>query len=427
MVHSLIRQAQFRGVKVVEGLRNALRTTAIKNVVTRHTDDLFYAEEILAHCARQGKRAKFIFVVQDPRRQLLIRSSEFPAHRVSDVDHSLLAAGGHVSLTGPGVVTHGNVISALMSRDDVETLLIRREDLIADPVKEVGRIARFTSFTPNRLCDIEERKNLSDENIGPWHSSIGPENERLVRQTQYAPELVNLVIRFGYADDATWLNDLIAATNPPIVDHGAICAFHTGDTLYSAEAERMLASAQRLDLRVELAIVADDGSWLENVRKKPRILQRMALRMTGPMLYVDVDAIFHADPWKRLSLVETDVAFATYRDGRARSGTVYVADTRGGQRFLTAWAKRLAASPAAWDQHPLDDILQEYRDGRSPFTISLLPISLCQVFDRIGATSPPTPSIIEHLQASRERKEDSPKILLARERRQGRLAELSKQ
>lgn len=200
--------------------------------------------------------------------------------------------------------------------------------------------------------------------------------------------------------------------------NGLIVAFHTNDPLYRGEARRMKASADRLGLAVDLEEVAS-SSWLEIVRSKVRFLIAKRRDLQGPLLYVDVDAIFHADPWLSLDGANADVSFALLLDNKARSGTVYLADTQGARNFLEDWQGRLHKAPEVWDQHPLTEIAQDSVTGKDiGYCWRNLPPGLCYIFDRAEKTAGiGVLPVIEHLQASRElRAPDRANCLARRER-----------
>jgi hypothetical protein len=115
------------------------------------------------------------------------------------------------------------------------------------------------------------------------------------------------------------------------------------------------------------------------------------------------------------------VAFCAFRDGKARSGTIYLDDTPGAALFLQDWQRRLDQAPDAWDQIPFNDFTREQLSTSHPaFRVQFLPPELCYIFDR-DAQSQGTlhAPIVEHLQASREKKE-GPKL----QRRRSRIEEL---
>ena len=165
----------------------------------------------------------------------------------------------------------------------------------------------------------------------------------------------------------------------------------------------MRASAERLELAVAIEEVPSQN-WLQIVRSKVQFLISQRRDRRGPLLYVDVDAVFHSDPWQQLAVLGADVSFAVLLDGKARSGTMYLADTPGASTFLQDWQQRLHASPEAWDQHPLTGIAREAADGTSlGYSWHNLPPGLCYIFDRAEKTAGTgVVPVIEHLQASRE-------------------------
>jgi len=424
LVHIIFQNEKFPDVKFVADFRPAVAASSSRNIVTCHPNDVFNVDAVLAAADKEGKRTRFVLTVKDPRRALLERDPNFPRHRAFDADHGLQFGDGSASLTAAGVGTHGMAVNALLMRDGINALIVRHEDLITNPDEERKRISGLTGWRSAKV--LAANPLFAPLATAPaWQPPTGADAARLVRQFRLMPGLADLVTRWGYASDGRWLDELAASQAATRIT-GTICAFHTDDALYAGEAARMMASADALGLRIDMTVLPHGGDWLANVRMKPRLLQDARRRLAGPILYVDVDAIFHADPWIRLDVVETDVAFATYRDGRVRSGTVYIADTVGGRRFLDDWAARLEADATAWDQHPIDTILRDYRDGGGDYSISLLPVSLCHVFDRDGASTPATAPIIEHLQASRELKERSAKIVAGLDRRRRRLAELDR-
>jgi hypothetical protein len=165
----------------------------------------------------------------------------------------------------------------------------------------------------------------------------------------------------------------------------------------------MTASAQRLGLDIEVEVIPS-SNWLASVRFKIDFLIDRRAAHRGPLLYVDVDAIFHSDPWAELEDIAADVSFPVLLDGKARSGTIYLAGTIGAPVFLTDWKRRLDLSPDAWDQHPLNDVFAEVSEGRDlGYTWQNLPPGLCYIFDRADETAGPgVRPVVEHLQASRD-------------------------
>ncbi len=190
-----------------------------------------------------------------------------------------------------------------------------------------------------------------------------------------------------------------------VADHckeHVVVAFYTTDPIYTNEARRMLASAQRLELKTDITPVKRAGEWVRNASMKAAFLSRQRTIHSGPMLYVDVDAVFHRNPWPQLTQLKADIAVYYEKSGRLLAGTIFIADTAAAQNLLDEWAKRCNASPDIWDQVILEEILAEDTLKTNPiYQIAILPVSFCWIFDK-SDNSNTSEVFIEHLQASRE-------------------------
>ncbi|MBZ9789072.1 glycosyltransferase family 77 protein [Rhizobium sp. 3T7] len=183
--------------------------------------------------------------------------------------------------------------------------------------------------------------------------------------------------------------------------HGEIVGFYTSNSFYEHEAARMVASAQRLGLPVHTTAVDSTGSWVRNAALKPTFLLEARRNHRGPLLYVDVDAVFHRDPWPALATYNCDLA--VYREAdRLISATILLHDTAATLRLLEVWKERCDQDPDIWDQVVLQEILDDDRASDSPqYQVGELPSSFCWIFDRLSnATADAV--YIEQLQASRQ-------------------------
>ncbi len=181
-----------------------------------------------------------------------------------------------------------------------------------------------------------------------------------------------------------------------------VVAFHTTDPIYSNEAKRMLASAQRLELKTDITPVQSTGKWVRNASMKAEFLAKQRANHRGSLLYVDVDAVFHRNPWPQLTQLDADIAVYYEENGRLLAGTIFIADTPATQDLLNEWAKRCNANPDIWDQMVLEEILAEDMVmARPQYRVARLPVSFCWIFDKSDNLST-SEVFIEHLQASRE-------------------------
>lgn len=182
---------------------------------------------------------------------------------------------------------------------------------------------------------------------------------------------------------------------------GEVIAFFTADSFYEQEAKRMMASAVRLGLSATATAIASAGSWVRNAAMKPTFLLRERSVKRGPLLYVDVDAVFHRNPWPALSY-DGDVAVHYNHEGRLISATILINDTPAALRLLALWKERCDKDPDVWDQIVLQEIIAEDRASAAPqFRVDALPIAFCWIFDRLSNHRTEV-VYIEQLQASRQ-------------------------
>lgn len=185
---------------------------------------------------------------------------------------------------------------------------------------------------------------------------------------------------------------------------GTIVGFFTRDGVYEAEKNRLSKSAELLGLPVDIAEMKSAGSWVRNAGMKPAVLVEMRKKHRGPLLYVDVDAVFHRNPWPGLAHLDCDMAAYYEPAGNLLSGTLFINDTPAAAEMLDEWVRASADAPDEWDQRVLGRIVAEdaARCSRR-YRFQTLPVSYCWVFDKID--NPPCGEIfVEHLQASREAK-----------------------
>ncbi|NLS17427.1 glycosyltransferase family 77 protein [Rhizobium sp. P40RR-XXII] len=164
----------------------------------------------------------------------------------------------------------------------------------------------------------------------------------------------------------------------------------------------MVRSAKRIGLSIQATPVPSAGSWVLNAGLKPGFLQRERARQRGPMLYVDVDAVFHRNPWPELRKLECDLAVYYEANERLISATILINDTPGAAQLIERWREGCLAKPDMWDQIVLEEIIAEDAATAKPqFQVVKLPVSFCWIFDRLE-NEPVSEIFIEQLQASRE-------------------------
>jgi hypothetical protein len=387
-------------------------------VLTSRPLDLFRVSTLTkANAGRKDLR--FVLIVRDPRALVTSRHPDTPMQWFQGYDHQFHATPDGLSFSTPGVLyTHELALN--VSRRDLPILVCRYEDLVQNPEDMQAKLAQFTGFhMEGRFSDFHQGeippslqrpmngvRPLDPSGLQRWEADPVAAS-RVARQFRLEPRMFDVLAAWGYETDETWF-DRLARRSPEGLDDrpGLIVSYYTAGSIYEHEALRMTRSAHRLGLPVDLHAVSDQGGWLANVRMKARFLLERRRRLRGPLLWVDADAFFHADPWPYLRGYDGDVAVSTDHSTRVASGTILLNDTPGAVKVLEAWAARSDATPESWDQHSLEDVVKAHREAgaAAPYRIQYLPPSMCYVFDRTPKSVPTAARIIEHLQASREQR-----------------------
>jgi hypothetical protein len=254
---------------------------------------------------------------------------------------------------------------------------------------------------------------------------------RAIQQIQLSPELESTAVEMGYpkAENLVPKRDLVVDITP-----GTVIAFHTPDEVYRAEAARLKSTLDRLGLDHHFFEVEPEKNWVRTTLLKPSWIARAREELSGPLLYIDVDAIVHEDPWPYLQQLSVDMAAVVYDNGQLNSATLWIADTLGARMVLDEWQRRadqrrgldvggLEASGDNGDQGVLKEaVLAEEQEQTPRFSFGRLPSNLAYIFDRTESTYLVGPVIIEQLQVSRESFGHTKRL----ERRRDRLKELEK-
>lgn len=379
------------------------------NYITKRPLDLFEIENI-QRLLGKVRTLKFIIMIRDPRSLVTSRHASVAHQYFQGYDYQFFInhSRGVKSFTNPGVVETFRAINKL-SFDNSRFLLLKYEDLIADPDAVQDRIqefigmsmrSSFSDYTPSDLpVELSRALNgarpIDKANLDRWKA---PEHRhRLERQFSLCPELYDIVARYEYSKLGSMR---INANNAIDAKRGTIIAFHTPDELYANEAKRMKASIERFGLTHDITEIPTIGSWVENCSMKPTWILRKRKEIRGPLLYVDVDTVFHSDPWPYLSQYDGDIAVMIYRDGQLNSSTIWINDTPNALQLLEDWKLQCDQARDVYDQLVLQGIIEEQEREGSVLRVQRLPINLCYIFDRKKERILGEP-IIENLQASR--------------------------
>lgn len=403
------------------------------HVVTKRPYDIF---ELDVHRARLASIRKMMYlaVIRDPRDLVSSIHSSVPNQWFQGTDYTFLPAGRIRSLCRPGVAA----VFSEIARQTVglhRMHVLRYEDILADP-EAVRRMLHFSTgfrferpFSEFHITPVPDELGIQLNGLRPperqerprWTTSA--RLDRVARQIMLHPELEALARQWGYpAFDEVCARHGLQVPDPE-VPRGTIVAFHTDDEVYRAEAERFTHRLDTLGLNYDITVLPSKADWVANCAIKASFLCNVRKRLRGPLLYLDVDAYVHADPWAYVSQFEGDLAAFVGNDGELFSGTILLRDTVKCQSALKEWALQQKQQPKEWDQRVLRRLVEknEAQVAEPSFSFQRLPTTLCFIFDRkyphvCGRI------LIEHLQASRETKFKHKYDNLARRRK--RIAEL---
>lgn len=389
-------------------------------IITKRPLDVFDVEEIERRVG-PFKDLHFVFVVRDPRSLVSSRHNSVPNDFFQGFDQTYFVSKNGNSFTKPGVVACFEAIDKAVADERISSTVVRYEDLIRDPdavqqsLSQALGIAwngRFSEFHQSEIpaalkTALNGVRPVDQAGIDAWRK--GERARRVVQQFTLEPKLFSILERWGYETDRSWFDRLLEEHPVETAKRGRIVGFYTSGTFYEQEAHRMRASAERLALDVELAAFESTGSWVGNASLKARFLREQRRKHRGPLLYVDVDSVFHTDPWPYLDTKDGDLAIYVSPAGEMLSGTILINDTPGAAELLDLWAAGIEQRPEAWDQRVLQELVETEEARASPrFKIQRLPSRFCWIFDSTGP-APYDRAVIEHLQASRETKKKRPR------------------
>lgn len=215
-----------------------------------------------------------------------------------------------------------------------------------------------------------------------------------------------------------------------------VVACYSLGTPYAALAERFWASAISAGVEVFSRGFQDRGGWYENTAQKAVEISLFRERLSGPLLYVDVDAEirsdvapffdgiadagydfgahFFAGPAKghdRSDVCACVLGEPCSKPHRLLSGTLFLGDTEPCRRLLSAWVARNQERRAAghYDGGGQKNLWRVFEEIRGTLRVARLPGRFCFVFDKPWAyPERERPGEIVHSIASRKYRPQEP-------------------
>lgn len=413
LLYNMIRSSSASLIYAPERELSASDTLDVRatQIVTKRPLDVLKLAEIDRELGK-AREVMHIVLVRDPRDLVSSKHDSAPNQFFQGYDYQLFVRPGFKAFSAPGI---GAVAEAIDRAEETvrRLLIVKYEDLIKNPEQVRKVIAFATGMTlPRPFASFHETQippGLSGQlnGVRPINVPVQPawtaepRFGRALKQIELFPELEALATRWGYPPTEDLLRQYGSSMPQAKTDTGTVVAFHTSDEFYTQEAERCRTRLQQLGLRYDFTTVTRNGSWVENCALKPEYLLDVRKRIRGPLLYVDVDAFVHKDPWPYLSLYDGDMAAYIHSDGTLCSGSILLNDTEAVVAILNEWVARQKKAPQTYDQEVLQEIIEEDEaiDGEE-YRFQRLPPNFVFISDRKYPYLYGNP-IIEHLQASR--------------------------
>lgn len=179
-----------------------------------------------------------------------------------------------------------------------------------------------------------------------------------------------------------------------------VIGFYTDDPLYTKHALALKATAEIYNIDIVLEKVSKDD-WQKIIAFKPTFIAKMRRTLAGPLLYVDVDAIFKVDIKSDFKDISEDIAVHYFKnDYGLCSGTIYFNDTPAVNNLVELWVNKMAAH-RLWDQKVLEDLVNELVFSKL-LKVRKLSAEYTFIYDLSAEEFPELKAKIEHLQASRD-------------------------
>lgn len=205
-----------------------------------------------------------------------------------------------------------------------------------------------------------------------------------------------------------------------------VIAFYSEGTSYEDEAKILRASLDRVGMKHVISGFKDRGDWNSNTAAKAELIRAARFALSGPLLYIDVDAFVHTNFTDELLDLVGDADFAVHwfadpagdksttcdcvrggmcnQEHRLLSGTLYFGDTGGARRLVDAWVAKNKALQASgnWEGGGQKNLWRTVTEIGHTLNMVRLPGRYCRVHFKPYAYPSHEPVYISHSIASRE-------------------------
>ena len=413
-------------VSVVWGQALWAKRLRSRVIISWDPDDASRADDI-EHTLSPTRTIVWVLAVADPSELVSERSHALP-HRFSQgADYRLHVEGPTRSLTQPGVISRSRNVLDIVDHCGDRAVVVKRDLLRSHPSHVFSQIT--DTIVRYRGPAVASHTAPGAEANGtslPAHHATADQVARIASQRTRFPELNQIAKELEYSPVPA------PAPGADVSARGLIVAFHTPDEIYQAEADRLRRSLDALGLEYVISVVEPETNWVRTTLLKPTWIAPARKKLRGPLLYVDVDAFVHGDPWPYVADMDADMAAVVYKNGQLNSATLWINDTPGAELILESWAAGAGGRRGAdqgdlehtgdnGDQGVLKLVVEAEEQKSDPaFSFGRLPPNLATIFDRMDEYRFGD-VVIEQLQVSREVTGRAKRL----SRRHDRLKELS--
>jgi hypothetical protein len=408
-------------LKVYSGRAKETSNSFRRAVISTSLDDLTDSTGVMATVGR-FRRMVVVAATADPRDMVCAKDSRLPHQWPDGFDYRFLfGPQGTKSFTEPGVLPRYAGLDEWKATALATVVTVSQEELSSDASAALARVAQSLPSGLRGLGRTLRSLGISLPKLLSWSDSK-ESTKRVVQQVTLAPGLETRAVELGYPALRT-----ITKARAPRVNRGTIVAFHTPDEVYRAEAARLKKTLDALGLDYHFFEVTPEKNWVRTTLLKPSWILKARADLKGPLLYIDVDAYVHHDPWPLLSQCEGDLAAVVYRNGQLNSATIWINDTPGARALIAEWNDR-AANRRESDRGELEAtgdngdqgvlklaVLDDEASAHPQFRFQRLPVNLAYIFDRTE-TYCVGPVVIEQLQVSRESAKHDKRLARRKER-----------
>jgi hypothetical protein len=206
-----------------------------RDTVSKRPLDIFKIEA-LAGANHLGKRLVIVVLIRDPRDIVTSRHPRVPDEYFIGWEHCYRVNGPNgPEAVHPGIDAISREIERLEALPGIELFRVRYEELVADPDAAQAALETATGLAfEGRFADFHEADQLAyqyageraardtslvleDQPVDASRAGKWQAAEHLPRvrgEFSRHPELLELVIRYGYAEDDAWFSALGSAADP---------------------------------------------------------------------------------------------------------------------------------------------------------------------------------------------------------------------